>query len=630
MPIPDHLVEQIRESADMVEIISEHTRLKRSGKTFRGPCPLHGGEGPNFSVDPAKGFYKCFVCGEGGTVYTFLMKHLGMSYPDAIRHVAERVGIEVPDERQERPEEDPHRHYYEVNSFARDWFRKQLWETDGGRAAREYLEKRGVTREHAERFELGWAPEEWNGFSEAARKHGIPDWLMLELGLLKESKSGRDPYDVFRGRVIFPILDLQGRVVAFGGRILGTAEEHVPKYLNSPETPIYTKGRTLYGLNWAKNVIRREESALVVEGYMDWVSLASHGVGHGVAPLGTAMTEEQAQLIARYCERAILLYDSDKAGLKATFRSGDELLRAGVEVLVATLPQGEDPDSLVRTQGADALRRYLNDAVDVLERKIQILERRNYFGSIKGTRQAIDSLLPTVRAAADEVLRGVYIQRISTKTGVPRETLEREAAEIPAHEHRAGPADRRQRESRDAGPPGRRADDVAVMTRRVQEMNLPERILLLLMFRDEAWVERAAAEVSPGDFRDARYAAVFAGLIEAEGRRDGDGEWLSVFPPEVLPLVEELRGDPQAVTLTPADQFFMGSLQLVRARSIQARLVEIDRELNVADAEHQLLLFREKKQLTEELRGPTGYMRKAGLRSTMMTSERPVMGRYGT
>ena len=158
MPIPDQLVEQIRDAADIVEIVSEHTRLKRSGKTFRGPCPLHGGEGPNFSVDPAKGFYKCFVCGEGGTVFTFLMKHLGMTYPDAIRWVGERVGIEVPDERQERPEEDPNRHYYEVNAFARDWFRKQLWESDGGQPARDYLERRGVSREWAERFGLGWAP----------------------------------------------------------------------------------------------------------------------------------------------------------------------------------------------------------------------------------------------------------------------------------------------------------------------------------------------------------------------------------------------------------------------------------------------------------------------------------------
>jgi len=613
MPIPDHLVEQIREAADIVEIVSEHTRLKRSGKTFRGPCPLHGGEGPNFSVDPSKGFYKCFVCGEGGTVYTFLMKHLGMSYPDAIRYVAERVGIEVPDERVQAPEEDPKRRYYEVNAFARDWFRKQLWESDGGRAAREYLEKRGVTREQAERFGLGWAPEEWTAFGDVARQHGIPSELLLELGLAKESKSGRDPYDVFRGRVIFPIEDLSGRVVAFGGRILGSAEEHVPKYLNSPETPVYSKGRTLYGLNWSKNAIRREETALVVEGYMDYVSLASHGVNHAVAPLGTAMTEEQAALIARYCGRAILLYDSDKAGLKATFRTGDELLRGGMEVLVATLPQGEDPDSLVRAQGPAALKRYLDDAVDVLERKIQILERKDYFGSIRGTRQAIDALLPTVRAAADEVLRGVYIQRISEKTGVPRDTLEREAAEIPAHERRMAGGDRRRHESRDPVPAGRRVTDVAAVARAVQERNLPERILLLLMFRDEAWVERAAGELSPADFRNPAYGEVFAGLVEAEGRRDAGSEWLGVFPPHVMALVEELRGDPEAATLIPADQFFMGSLQLIRARSIQTRLLEITRELPVAPPEQQMMLFREKKTLTDELRGTSGYLRKAGL-----------------
>lgn len=632
MPIPDHLVEQIRDAADIVEILSEHTRLKRSGRTFRGPCPLHGGEGPNFSVDPAKGFYKCFVCGEGGTIYTFLMKHLGMTYPDAIRWTAARVGIEVPDEREERHEEDPNRQYYEINAFARDWFRRQLWESDGAAPAREYLEKRGVSRESAERFGLGWAPEEWGGFREAARKHGIPDALLLELGLVKESqKGGREPYDVFRGRVIFPIEDLSGRVVAFGGRILGAAEEHVPKYLNSPETPVYTKGRTLYGLNWAKNAIRREETALVVEGYMDYVSLASHGVGNAVAPLGTAMTEEQAALIARYCGRAILLYDSDKAGLKATFRSGDELLRAGVEVLVATLPQGEDPDSLVRGQGAAALKRYLDDAVDVLERKIQILERKDYFGSIRGTRQAIDSLLPTVRATADDVMRGVYIQRISEKTGVPRETLEKEAAEAPASERRFG-APQPQNGRGPAGQgSGRAATDFGAMARAVIERHLPERILLLLMFRDEAWVERAAAELSPADFRHPAYGAVFAGLVEAEGRRDAEGAWLEVFPPEVLPLVEELRGDPEAASLVPADQFFMGSLQLIRARSIQARLAEISRELSQEPSEEVgYALFREKKRLTEELRGTSGYLRKAGLKSTMVLADRSANGRYGS
>ncbi|HKP76395.1 MAG TPA: DNA primase [Longimicrobiaceae bacterium] len=614
MPIPDQLVEHIRQSADIVEIVSEHTRLKRSGKTFRGPCPLHGGEGPNFSVDPGKGFYKCFVCGEGGTVFTFLMKHLGMTYPDAIRYVAERVGIEVPDEREERREEDPDRHYYEVNAFARDWFKRQLWETEGGQTARDYLERRGVSREWAERFGLGWAPEEWGAFREVARKTGISDAMLLELGLVKESqKGGREPYDAFRGRVIFPIEDLGGRVLAFGGRILGEADERTPKYLNSPETPVYTKGRTLYGLCWSRNAIRREEQALVVEGYMDYVSLASHGVLNAVAPLGTAMTMEQAELIARYCGRVVLLYDSDKAGLKATFRSGDELLRAGVEVLVATLPPGEDPDSLVRTQGQGALKRYLDDAVDVLERKIQILERKDFFGSIKGTRKAVDVLLPTVRAASDEVLRGVYIQRISARTGVPRDTLEREVAEMPAYERRAAHHERREAER--PGPPGRRTDDYARMAKAVTDLNLPERLLLLLLLRDEAWVERAAAEISPADFRNEAYAAVFAGLLEAEGRgRDPDGEWLAVFPPEVLPLVEELRGDPQAATLVPADQFFMGSLQLIRDRPIRQRLAEIDRELTVAPPDQQLRLFQEKKELTRQLRGDSGYLRKGGLR----------------
>jgi DNA primase len=340
-----------------------------------------------------------------------------MSYPEAIRTVAERVGIEIPDERARRQEVDPNQPLYEVNAFAADWFRKRLWDDERGKPAREYLERRGITRETAERFGLGWAPEEWTALAEAARKHGIDNGRLLALGLAKESKNGRDPYDAFRARIIFPIEDLSGRVVAFGGRILGEADERTPKYLNSPESPVYHKGNVLYGLGWSRGAIRKEEAVLVVEGYMDYVSLAAHGVGNAVAPLGTAMTQEQCELIARYAPRAILLYDSDKAGLKATFRTGDELLRAGLEVLVATLPEGEDPDSLVRNKGQAALRRFLDDAVDVMERKIQILDRKDFFSSIKGTRQAIDSLLPTVRAASDELVRSVYIGASRTRRG---------------------------------------------------------------------------------------------------------------------------------------------------------------------------------------------------------------------
>jgi DNA primase len=604
--IPEELVERVRNAADLVEVVSEHTRLKRAGKTFRGPCPLHGGEGPNFSVDPAKGFYKCFVCGEGGNVFTFLTKHLGMSFPDAVRDIADRVGIEIPDQREEKREDDPDAPLYELNRYAADWYRKRLWEGSDGQAAREYLDKRGITREAAERFGLGWAPSAWMAFREAAVKQGIPDSLLLEVGLAKDSQRSTEPYDAFRGRVIFPIEDLGGRVVAFGGRILGEADERTPKYLNSPESAIYHKGRVLYGLGWSRGAIRKEEAALVVEGYMDYVSLASHGVANAVAPLGTAMTEDQAHLIARYAPRAILLYDSDKAGLKATFRSGDELLRAGMEVLVATLPSGEDPDSLVRAKGPDALKRYLNDAVDVLERKIQILDRRDYFSSIKGTRQAIDTLLPTVRAASDEVLRGVYIGRISEKTGVPRETLEREVAVAPATRAETGD-DRRKRDQ------GRRAQDRQATLRTDAHINA-ERTLLLLMLHDERWVEEAVRFVQPDDFSHPLYKVIFQGLLDAEGHRDSAGAWLERFAAEALPLLEELRGDPVVTTMVPADAFFRGCVMQIMERSYLFRLQEVNRRMMTADTDLQKTLFAEKQKLVQWAR-EAGLARRPGFMS---------------
>ena len=601
MPIPDHLVEEIRLRADIVEILSEHTRLKRSGKTFRGPCPLHGGEGPNFSVDPAKGFYKCFVCGEAGTVYNFLMKQLGMTFPEAVRWTAARVGVEVPDEREQKRdrEEDPNRVLYEVNAFAAQWFREQLASTAGERA-REYLANRGITPESVERFGLGWAPESYDAFGTAARRAGFHTADLLAVGLVKEGKkTGREPYDAFRGRVVFPIEDLGGRVLAFGGRVVEQVEDHVPKYLNSPESPVYHKGSTLYGLGWSRGAIRREEVALVVEGYMDYVSLAAHGVPNVVAALGTAMTEEQAALIANVAPRAILLYDSDKAGLKATFRNGDQLLRAGVEVLVATLPEGEDPDSLVRARGAGALRRYLDDAIDVMERKLQLLDRRGLFTSIRGTRRAIDVLLPTVRAAKDQVLRGVYLKRVSDRTGVPVETLEREAAEAPelprtfAQVH----AERRRqdayaRREGDGARPGARPVPGVARVRMGAERNL-----LMMMFHSERWVEECAKFVGPDDFQDPDYRRLFRVLIETEGRRDGEGRWLLEFPEDLGGDVESIRHDTEHHDWTGAAAFFAENMDRILARPVERQFREVKRDAPSGDVMDAEVLSR----LTQEV-----------------------------
>jgi DNA primase len=619
MSIPDHLIEEVRRRADIVEIVAEHTRLKRSGRTFRGPCPLHGGQGPNFSVDPVRGAFKCFVCGEGGDVFSFPMKHLGMSFLDAVRTIAERVGVELPDPSQQRPAEDPNAPFYEANAFAAEWFRKQLWDERQGRTAREYLERRGITREAAERFGLGWAPESWAAFSDAARTHGIKPELLLALGLIKESSKGREPYDAFRARLIFPIEDIGGRVVAFGGRLIADAgagaatteggQRQAPKYLNSPETPIYHKGDLLYGLGWSRGAIRKAETALLVEGYMDYVALATHGVTNVVAALGTALTAQQAELMVRYAKRAVLLYDSDAAGLKATFRSGDELLRAGAEVAVATLPDDEDPDSLVRKHGSGALQRYVDDAVDIFERKIQILERRGYFDSVAERRRAIDGLLPTVRATADEVLRDLYLTRISEKTGVPRETLQREAEAQASREARVEPSGSAAPARRPTATPresGRRTPD------RFDHLG-PERELLLVLLRDESRVEPSAREVEAGHFRNAIYREIYEELLHAHADAEPIDVWRERLSPPALQTVEELSGDAAIAELLSPELAWRDSLQQLLARPFEERLAEIQAELRQNPAEERAVELRDEQIRIRQTMRERGLPVKSGL-----------------
>jgi DNA primase len=418
--IPDELIEQVRESADIIGIIGESVQLKRTGTDWRGPCPFHGGTNRNFAVIPRKGMFYCYVCHEAGDVFTWLMKHFGMDYPTAVKDVARRVGIVIPDrERNEGP--DPNEPLYGAVSSAQDWFTRQLLEGDGGAAARRYLEERGISKEVAGELGLGLSPR-GAAFLDAMRTLGIEDATLVAAGLAGKREDGSLSAK-FWNRVMFPIHDLRGRVVAFGGRIMGEGE---PKYLNSPETPIFHKGRMLYHLHAAKHAIRKAEIALVVEGYFDVLQLAIHGIENVVAPLGTALTPDQASLLRRFSRQVTLLYDSDAAGLRATFRAADELLRQGVRVRVATMPAGEDPDTMVQRGGAEAMVAVLDDAVDVLERKIQLLAEKGWFEDLERRRAALDRLLPTIRAAADPITRQLYLSRVAERSGVSKEVLERE------------------------------------------------------------------------------------------------------------------------------------------------------------------------------------------------------------
>lgn len=593
--VSDHLVEEIRARADVVEILGEYVSLKRSGKSYRGPCPLHGGDGPNFAVDPDRQIFKCFVCGEGGDVFGFLMKHLGLDFPSAVRQVGARVGIEVPD--RETTRDDPHAHLRAALAFAAEWFRDRLAAPEG-KAARAYLAGRGLGEEDIESFALGYAPDEWRAFRSAAVAHGLEESVLLDLGLVATSERAEEPYDRFRGRLIFGILDLRDRPIGFGGRILDP-DSDAPKYLNSPESPIFHKGEELYGLGWARHQIRRERTAAIVEGFMDVIALHRADMRFAVAGLGTAFTRQQAQRLKRYADRAYLLYDSDRAGLKATFRTGDVLLSEGIHPLVVTLPAGEDPDSLIRSEGREALVGLLADHVDLLERKLQILRREGFLDGVEGRRRAVDGVLSTLRAVADPALRDLYIDTAAESIGVRRDTLVHEIARssrAPAPRDPRAVAGRRQ-ETPDVTPPSR-----------------AERELSLLLVRDPSLAVGAVERgLAPEQFRDDRARAIFT-LADRYRDHVEEIDW-SELPTRARAFVERLLDDES--DLGDPDQVFTAAVRRLVFSAHRTRLREIDRELELADSEQQRRLLEEKQRIAAELRAAgeaAGFMPSARAR----------------
>ncbi len=546
--IPDEVIEQVRDAADLVSIVGETVELKRTGADWRGPCPFHGGQHRNFAVIPKKGRYYCFVCKEAGDVFSWYMKRLGMDYPTAVREVARKVGVVIP-ESTGRQGPDPREPLFQAVAVAHDWFARQLRENPEAEDARRYLQGRGLDLEVLEPWELGYAPR-GNAFSQAMQQLGLDPALLLEAGLLARREDGT-VIPRFRGRLLFPIHDLRGRVVGFGGRLLGPGE---PKYLNSPESPVFHKGGTLYNLHAARNHIRKEGAVILVEGYFDVLRLVLAGIEHVVAPLGTALTPEHAALLKRYAPQAILLLDSDSAGLKATFRAGDELLRHEVRVRVATMPDGEDPDTLVQRGGAAALAPILRDAVDVMERKIQILDRRGWFTGIEHRREALDRLLPTIRAAHDPIQRELYLSLVAERSGVDKKVLEHEVATRPEPAPRpSAPV---------PAPPVERAARGPDTSRRAGGRT--EVQLLRLMMQSEEWRHRAHEELHPEWFELPGHRPLFEVLLAL-------AEPGVALPPEGVSDALRQLWDRVAATDVPLDQASQANLFAAAARRLESR-----------------------------------------------------------
>jgi DNA primase len=622
----DEFLESLKDGADIVGIIGEHVKLKRTGGQWRGPCPFHNGKNPNFSVDPAKGFYHCFKCGVSGTAVTFLQKHLGMEWADAVEAVANRSGIPMPSRQEDRRGPDPREKYWEVNAAAADYFQKILWNDEKASAARAYVEKRAISREVADRFQLGFAPFEAGLFREHMSTLGFDEARLLDAGLLVKREEIAEPRPRFRRRLMFPILDAQGHVAGFGGRALGDEE---PKYLNSSEGEAFSKRRLLYGLSSAKNHMRKEDRALVVEGYFDAIRLMAAGIETVVAPLGTALTEEQVALLTRYTKNVFLLYDGDEAGQKATFRSGLELLRAGAQVRVVTLPGDEDPDSFVQKQGGAALEAMLSHGLDLFERQIQLLERAGYFADLHKKRTAVDKLLPTLRSTKDAVTRDIYVARLAEISGVSAETLVREMQEKPprggaAHGDEGGPpgADGGPPSWDDAPPP---SDEPAAPPRKQwvpngkfrgrprgpewAATNAPlrptktaevrfERDLLRLMLVHRPYIDRVLGEYGPEAWRDGAAGAVFTTLREI-GPDATMEELAEALEPEAVELAQKLLGEAAAVS-DAEDTFEWGIVQF-RIRELEEKKSELLRTMQATDGAEKDERFKQISELSNEL-----------------------------
>jgi len=568
-PIPDDVIEQVRDAADIVTVIGEHVDLRRTGSDYRGPCPFHGGAHRNLAVIPKKQMFYCFVCHEAGDVFTFFMRKLGLDYPGAVREVAARVGVTIPERSTGGP--DPREPLFEVVAVAAEWYATRLRDGQDAAPARAYLVERGLALESVLPLGLGFAPR-GEDFLVGMRKLGYDDEVLSRAGLVVRRDDG-SPRPRFWGRLLFPIHDLRGRVVGFGGRVIGEGE---PKYLNSPDSELFHKGKLLYNLHHAKAAIRKEEHAVVVEGYFDVLRLVEAGIEHVVAPLGTGFTGDQAQLLRRFTQRVTLLYDGDAAGLRATFRAADELLRAGCLVSVATLPAGRDPDLLVREGGAAAVEAVLRDAVDVLERKLQLLERKGWLGSLAGRRRALDRLVPTVRAAADPVTRDLYLGRAAEALGISRQSVEREAAVrvVPVPEPAARPG----------------APAVAV------RVTAEERGLLRVMVHEPAMRGRIAEHLG-GETPLSTSARLLVDALAARGAEPAAGA-LEALDGEARALLTELLNQPTRGL--DVDAVVDGWLRRLDEVGLDARSGAITRAMPFAPESEKSELMRQLGDLKQQ------------------------------
>ncbi|MBT3228121.1 MAG: DNA primase [Candidatus Marinimicrobia bacterium] len=415
--IAEHIIEQVREANDVVEVISDYVQLKRSGRNFFGRCPFHNEKTPSFSVSPDKQIYHCFGCGAGGNVINFIMEHERLDFLSSIKLLADRANIHIETSPDEPRKKDDRASIYNMHEIACRVFEKQLGDSSN-KSAYDYLLKRGLSEETLKTFRVGFAPDSWDTVTLEVMKLGLSQDILTRSGLLMP-KNGGGYYDRFRNRIMFPIMDINGKVQAFGGRIFGEAEG--AKYMNSPETPIYHKGRTLFGLNQCRDEIRSSRTAILVEGYMDLIRLYQEGFHNVVAGTGTAFTPGQASLVKRFADKVLVCYDGDGAGQKAAQKAGLTLLDKGLDVRIVQIPNGEDPDSFFDEKNSKDFQKLIDSALDFMT--FVLRTNQDQMDSPVKRTAFLEGMVSELALMQNEILRGMLAGQLADEMHVPEEAV---------------------------------------------------------------------------------------------------------------------------------------------------------------------------------------------------------------
>lgn len=567
--------EELKRTIDIVELVGQFVQLKRTGQNFLGLCPFHAEKTPSFTVSPSKQMFHCFGCRKGGDIFAFWMEYHKTSFSEALRDLSERYGVPLPSalsDPSERGDWTEKRSLQKVNEKACVYFHRVLVESPKGKPARDYLKRRGITQEVISRFKLGYAPDEWDGLCSALKGEDLR--LASKAGLVIPRGTGGH-YDRFRSRVMYPIFDVRGRVLGFGGRVL---DDSLPKYLNTPESPLFHKGRVLYGLHASQEAIRQSGRAVFVEGYMDLLALQRHGFSAVVATLGTALSREHVRMIKGYAKEAVVVFDSDSAGKVAASRSLPCFLEEGFPAKVLLLPENEDPDTFVNKNGLESFLNLLEGAVPLFDFFVdsKFLEAG---GSIEGQVTVLREILPLLQGLGSPTQRAFYVRRLAERMGVPESSVLSEMA-------RLGPS-RLEGERHGMPRPGTSDDP---------KENRNDTLLLNLLVHHPDALDRLMNEDVTGLISDPRVGEIFRVMTETR-RKEGR------FSPAALaerlpegPAKQAMREALMGSSIFSREELEQALQELVGDRLYRLKLAQMKRKALEAGDFEQLSQIPKKKR----------------------------------